>query len=59
MVGLANEYLHLEHDGKLLLVDHLGNGPIKPLIGRHEEQNEGVTIRLPSLEEVEKMGIGW
>jgi len=59
VVGLANEYLHLEHDGKLLLVDHLGNGPIKPLIGRHEEQREGVTIRLPSLEEVEKMGIGW
>jgi len=28
------EYLYLEHDGKLLLVDNDGNGPEKPVMGR-------------------------
>ena len=26
------EYLYLEHDGKLLLVDNDGNGPKKPIM---------------------------
>jgi len=53
------EYLHLEHDGKLLLVDNSGIGPIKPQMGRHTNTPEGVTIRLPSPEEVKDMGIVW
>ena len=31
------EYLYLEHDGKLLLVDNDGNGPEKPVMGRVNE----------------------
>ena len=35
------EYLYLEHDGKLLLVDNDGNGPKKPIMGRiHDEARE-------------------
>ena len=40
------EYLYLEHDGKLLLVDNDGNGPEKPVMGRiHEGES---LIRLPT-----------
>ena len=56
---LTIEYIHLEHDGKLLLVDNLGNGPIKPIMGRLEKGLKEQTIRFPTLEEVEHMGIAW
>lgn len=52
------EYLHLEHDGKLLLVDEQGNGPLIPQPGRSSCE-EGWLMRLPSIDEVEKMGIEW
>ena len=35
------EYLYLEHDGKLLLVDNDGNGPEKPIMGRIHEGESG------------------
>ena len=51
------EYLYLEHDGKLLLVDNDGNGPEKPVMGRiHHGES---LIRLPTTEEVKKMNIVW
>jgi len=56
---LTIEYIHLEHDGKLLLVDNQGDGPIKPRIGRNDEFLKEKAIRFPTLEEVGKMGIEW
>lgn len=55
---MDNEYVHLEHDGKLLLVDLDGNGPAKPQMGRNSSEN-GHIIRLPTIEEVSTMGIIW
>lgn len=52
------EYVHLEHDGKLLLVSLDGNGPARPIMGRGA-CIAGFTIRLPYPEEVEAMGISW
>ena len=52
------EYLHLEHDGKLLLVDEQGNGPLIPQPGRSSCEG-GWLMRLPYPDEVEKMGIEW
>ena len=51
------EYLYLEHDGKLLLVDNYGNGPQKPVLGRIKQADK--LIRLPTVEEVNNMGIKW
>ena len=51
------EYLYLEHDGKLLLVDNDGNGPKKPVMGRIHGGKS--LIRLPTLEEVKNMRIEW
>ena len=51
------EFLYLEHDGKLLLVDNDGNGPKKPIMGR--THNGESIIRLPTLEEVKNMKIEW
>ena len=51
------EFVHLEHDGKLLLVDTNGNGPAIPKMGRKTEK--GVMIRLPTTNEVSAMGINW
>jgi len=51
------EYLYLEHDGKLLLVDNDGNGPEKPVMGRVNEG--GSLIRLPTVKEVKNMNIVW
>tara|TARA_B110000014_G_C19980325_1_gene507611 strand:+ start:188 stop:898 length:711 start_codon:yes stop_codon:yes gene_type:complete len=50
-----NRTLYLEHDGKVLLVDFLGNGPQKAIMGRSGE----VSLRLPTEKEVETMGITW
>ena len=52
------EYVHLEHDGKLLLVNLDGQGPVKPQMGRTQSEN-GFSIRLPSISEVASMGIEW
>ena len=48
--------VHLEHDGKVLLVDQSGNGPIIPVKGRIEV---GEFLRFPTVEEIEKLGISW
>jgi len=51
------EYLYLEHDGKLLLVDNEGKGPEIPIMGRIHGGDS--LIRLPTVEEVKNMGIEW
>ena len=48
-----SEVVHLEHDGKVLLVDERGNGPLQPVKGRFETD---VYLRFPRAE-VEAMGI--
>ena len=55
---VATEYLHLEHDGKILLVDKFGNGPQIPVRGR-EFCPDGSIFRLPSPEEARALGIKW
>jgi len=50
------EVVHLEHDGKVLLVDENGMGPQIPIQGRQEESAQ---FRLPTSEEIEQMGIEW
>ena len=55
---VATEYVHLEHDGKLLLVDIDGEGPAKPQMGR-ELLDGGFVIRLPTPDEVSALGINW
>ena len=50
-----NTPIYLEHDGKVLLVDLDGNGPQDAVMGREGE----VTLRLPTVGEVETMGIQW
>ena len=47
--------LYLEHDGKVLLVDLIGNGPQKAVMGRVGE----ISLRLPTEKEVENMGLTW
>ena len=48
-----NTPIYLEHDGKVLLVDLDGNGPQDAVMGREGK----VTLRLPTVDEVENMGI--
>ena len=55
---MDKQFLHLEHDGKLLLVDLDGNGPAIPKMGRSISEN-CFNIRLPTPEEVSSMGITW
>lgn len=50
-----NTPLYLEHDGKVLLVDFDGNGPQDTVMGRVGE----ILLRLPTVGEVESMGIQW
>ena len=53
-------FIHLEHDGKLLLVDSNGNGPQIPIKGRTlSKEKKGWVFRLPTESEVESMGIKW
>ena len=33
-MSVPRRHIHLEHDGKLLLVDLDGNGPVIPKMGR-------------------------
>ena len=47
--------LYLEHDGKVLLVDSEGNGPLKPTMN-----NTGSTrFRFPTRDEAKNLGIEW
>ena len=48
--------LHLEHDGKLLLVDENGSGPVIPIKGRAATET---LMRLPSAAEAQALGIEW
>ena len=48
-----NSNLYLEHDGKVLLVDLDGKGPQDAVMGRVGQ----ITLRLPTVSEVEAMGI--
>ena len=50
-----NTPIYLEHDGKVLLVDLDRNGPQDAAMGREGK----VTLRLPTVDEVENMGIRW
>ena len=50
-----NTPIYLEHDGKVLLVDLDGKGPHDAVMGREGK----VTLRLPTVYEVETMGIRW
>tara|TARA_B100001123_G_scaffold434877_1_gene562246 strand:- start:30 stop:767 length:738 start_codon:yes stop_codon:yes gene_type:complete len=55
-----DNYLHLEHDGKLLLVDKNGNGPQIPIKGRTNlNEEKGWVFRLPKISEVAEMEINW
>jgi ADP-ribose pyrophosphatase YjhB (NUDIX family) len=56
---INSEYLYLEHDGKILLVDKHGNGPKIPKFGRIDLSDKDILLRLPDIEEVSKMGIKW
>ena len=53
------KYVYLEHDGKILLVDQNGNGPMLPEIGRTEVKDEEIVLRLPTSKEIEQMEITW
>jgi ADP-ribose pyrophosphatase YjhB (NUDIX family) len=50
------EYIYLEHDGKILLVDGKGNGPQLPKQGRILV-SEDYLLRLPTYDEVLKLKI--
>ena len=50
------EVVHLEHDGRVLLVDENGNGPHIPVKGRLASK---VGLRLPTTAEIEVIGIPW
>ena len=56
---IGNKYLYLEHDGKILLVDNYGEGPMIPKMGRIEYENNNDLLRLPTIEEVQEMEIEW
>ena len=55
---MTKQYVHLENDGKILLVDIKGNGPKIPQMGRIKFDSSE-TLRLPTTDEVESMGITW
>lgn len=48
--------VHLEHDGKILLVDESGFGPQIPVKGRTEISG---TLRFPTIDEIENLDIEW
>ena len=50
------EVVHLEHDGKVLLVNERGEGPQQPVQGRQENSKQ---LRLPTQQEVDAMNIEW
>ena len=56
---MGQEYVHLEHDGKILLVNADGIGPVSPVAGRSVFEGPSSQIRLPTITEVDNMGIEW
>ncbi len=58
-MGGARQHMYLEHDGKLLLVDISGKGPVKPERGRASWKGSGFLIRLPTPREAAALGIEW
>ena len=54
-----SDYIYLEHDGKLLLVNSDGEGPVTPIQGRINCEGNTNPIRLPTPQEVIDMGIFW
>ena len=48
--------VYLEHDGKLLLVNEQGEGPQDCIMGREDPTP---SLRFPTIEEVEGLGINW
>ena len=55
---VLERYAHLEHDGRLLLVNLNGEGPCLPVKGRRGFSAEEM-LRLPTPEEARRMGIKW
>ena len=53
---MLERYAHLEHDGRLLLVDLNGKGPCLPVQGRRGFSAKEM-LRLPTPEEAREMGI--
>ena len=51
-----HEVVHLEHDGRVLLVDASGKGPCLPVPGRMSTE---AMLRLPTRNEVAAMEIPW
>jgi 8-oxo-dGTP diphosphatase len=51
-----SEVVHLEHDGRVLLVNGSGEGPCLPVPGRNQVDE---VIRLPTRTEVDALGIPW
>ena len=56
MMKHPSTVVHLEHDGRVLLVNSNGQGPQLPVQGRLEN---GEMMRLPTIEEVSAMEIPW
>ena len=50
------QVVHLEHDGKVLLVNEVGLGPKLPIKGR---EGADQSLRFPTISELESMGIGF
>lgn len=50
------DVVHLEHDGKVLLVNQDGEGPQLPVMGRIESN---AMLRFPTPTEIQAMGIEW
>ena len=55
----TRRHIHLEHDGKLLLVNLDGSGPAIPRMGRTSTTEGSYSIRLPTPEEASDMGLTW
>ena len=55
---MLERFAHLEHDGRLLLVNLNGEGPCLPVQGRRGYSAEEM-LRLPTPEEAREMGIEW
>ena len=55
---MTTKYLHLENDGKILLVDNDGKGPKIPKMGRTKFDISD-RLRLPTTDEAGEMGIIW
>ena len=57
-MDIKNEYIYLEIDGKILLVNDTGVGPQIPKMGRRQKSDDGL-IRLPTKDEALKICSKW